>query len=114
MNTYEICNKNSGHSFGFFQAGSEKEALERLARQAGYDSYKEACAVVESINELVVSLVETARSFVEKYFDEDLERGLFLLTQFTESQIDYSQFPDVIIGDTDPADFQEFCDAHKN
>lgn len=67
MNTYEICNKNSGHSFGFFQACSEKEALERLARQAGYDSYKEACAVVESINELVVNLVETARNFVEKY-----------------------------------------------
>jgi hypothetical protein len=79
MNTYEICNRNSGHSFGFFQAGSKKEALERLARQAGYDSYKEACAVVESTNELVVNLVET----------------------------------DVIIGDVDPADFQEFCDAHK-
>lgn len=73
MNTYEICNKNSGHSFGFFQAGSEKEALEQLARQAGYGSYKEACAVTESTDELIVSL----------------------------------------IGDVDPADFQEFCDACK-
>lgn len=71
MDTYEICNKNSGHSF------------------------------------------ETARNFVEKYFDGDLERGLFLLARFTESQIDYSQFPDVIIGGTEPADFQEFCDAHN-
>ncbi len=114
MNVYEVCNKNSGHSFGFFQAGSKKEALERLARQAGYISYEEACAVTESADELVVSLVETARSFVEKYFDGDLEHGLFLLTQFSESQIDYSQFPDVIIGDTEPADFQEFCDSHKN
>lgn len=79
MNTYEICNKNSGHSFGFFQASSEKEALEQLARQAGYNSYRESCAVVGSANELVVSLVET----------------------------------DVIIGGTEPADFQEFCDAHN-
>ena len=113
MNTYEICNRNSGHSFGFFQAGSEKDALEQLARQAGYTSYEEACAVVGSADELIVSLVETARNFVEKYFDGDLERGLFLLARFTESQIDYSQFPDVIIGGTEPADFQEFCDAHN-
>lgn len=112
MNTYEICNKNSNHSFGFFQAGSEKEALEQLARQAGYDSYKEACAVVESTNELVVNRLETARSFVEKYFDGDLERGLFLLARFTESQTDYLHFPDVAIGDVDPAGFQEFCDVH--
>jgi hypothetical protein len=56
---------------------------------------------------------ETARNFVEKYFDGDLERGLFLLARFTESQIDYSQFPDAAIGDVDPADFQEFCDAHN-
>jgi len=55
---------------------------------------------------------ETARSFVEKHFDGDLERGLFLLAKFTESQIDYQQFPDVIVGGTEPADFQEFCDAH--
>lgn len=114
MNTYEICNKNSGHSFGFFQAGSEKEALERLARQAGYVSYKEACSIVGVADELVVNLVETARNFVEKYFEGDLERGLFLLAQFTESQVDYSQFPDVIIDDIDPADFQEFCDSHKD
>jgi hypothetical protein len=79
MNVYEVCNKNSGHSFGFFQAGSKKEALERLARQAGYISYEEACAVTESADELVVSLVET----------------------------------DVIVDDIDPADFQEFCDAHN-
>jgi hypothetical protein len=80
MNTYEVCNKISSHSFGFFQAGSEKEALKQLAHQAGYNSYEEACVAVESTDELVVSLVET----------------------------------DVIIGDVDPADFQEFCDAHKN
>ena len=55
----------------------------------------------------------TAREVVEKYFDGDLERGLFLLARFTESQIDYSQFPDAAIGDVDPADFQEFCDAHN-
>lgn len=54
----------------------------------------------------------TAREVVEEYFDGDLEHGLFLLTRFTESQIDYSQFPDVIVDDIDPADFQEFCDAH--
>lgn len=113
MNTYEICNRNSGHSFGLFQSGSEKEALEQLARRAGYTSYEEACSVVGSADELIVSLVETARSFVEKYFDGDLERGLFLLTQFAESQTDYSQFPDVIVGDIDPAEFQEFCDACK-
>ncbi len=55
----------------------------------------------------------TARGFVEKYFDGVLERGLFLLTQFTESQIDYQQFPDVILDDTEPAGFQEFCDVHN-
>ncbi len=114
MSTYEICNRNSGHSFGFFQAGSEKDALEQLAKQAGYDSYKEACAVVESANELVVISHETTRTFVEKYFDGDLERGLFLLTRFTESPIDYSHFPDVIlVPDVDPAEFQEFCDVHN-
>ncbi|WP_350449657.1 hypothetical protein [Aminobacterium mobile] len=113
MNTYEICNKNSNHSFGFFQADTEKEALEQLAKQAGYDSYREACAVVGSADELIVNLVETARNFVEKYFDGDLERGLFLLTCFTESQTDLLQFPDVILDDIDPAGFQEFCDAHN-
>jgi hypothetical protein len=56
---------------------------------------------------------ETARNFVEKYFDGDLERGLFLLARFTESQIDYQQFPDVILDDIDPAGFQEFCDVHN-
>lgn len=55
----------------------------------------------------------TAREVVEKYFEGELERGLFLLTCFSESQIDYQQFPDVIIGDIEPADFQEFCDAHN-
>ncbi len=54
----------------------------------------------------------TAREVVEEYFDGDLEHGLFLLTRFTESQIDYSQFPDVIVDDVDPVDFQEFCDDY--
>lgn len=70
-------------------------------------------SIYETCNKNSGHSFESARGFVAKHFDGDLERGLFLLTEFSESQIDYQQFPDVAIGDVDPADFQEFCDACK-
>lgn len=42
---YEIINHLSGHNFGIYEADSEQEALEIMAKEAGYNSYKEACEV---------------------------------------------------------------------
>ncbi len=42
---FEVANVNSGHSFGYIAAESEKEALDLVSQAAGYENYKEACDV---------------------------------------------------------------------
>ena len=42
---FEVVNVNSGHSFGYIAAESEKEALDLVSKDAGYESYEEACTI---------------------------------------------------------------------
>jgi hypothetical protein len=42
---YSIENTVSGQSLGIYDADSEHGALEAMARDAGYNSYAEACEV---------------------------------------------------------------------
>lgn len=58
MPTYRITNKHSGHCFGEYGAADEADALEVLARDAGYADLKAACEVAPGIGELLVELVE--------------------------------------------------------
>lgn len=52
---YQIVNTLSGHDFGTFDADTEMEALEALARDAGYASHEEAQQVAPiSPGELLV------------------------------------------------------------
>lgn len=41
MAKYRISNRVSGHDFGVYEANSPEEALEVMARDAGYDSAAE-------------------------------------------------------------------------
>lgn len=42
MTTYEISNKTSGQPLGEYEGETEQDALDALARDAGYDSYNDA------------------------------------------------------------------------
>lgn len=54
----------------------------------------------------------TAREFVLKCNLEDNETNLSKLTRYTNSQIDYAQFPDadIDIDTIDYAEFQEYAE----
>lgn len=54
---FEVVNVNSGHSFGHIAVESEKEALDLVSQDAGYESYKEACDVTGT-DELVAEKEE--------------------------------------------------------
>lgn len=45
MTTYQIHNSKSGTIIGVFAGATEAEALEAMARDAGYRSYAECCEV---------------------------------------------------------------------
>ena len=45
MATYEITNRISGQSLGTYGAEDEAGALEAMAHEAGYATYREACEV---------------------------------------------------------------------
>lgn len=46
MNSYEISCKSSGFCFGIYEGDTEIEALDKLARDAGYKNHKEACKAI--------------------------------------------------------------------
>jgi hypothetical protein len=45
---YQIENRQSGVVLGTYEGESEAEALDAMARDAGYDSYEDSCRVTES------------------------------------------------------------------
>lgn len=56
MHTYEIENTKSGIILGQYEGATEAEALDALARDAGYTDYADMCAVAPAANgEIVVT-----------------------------------------------------------
>ena len=47
MPRFQIEVKSSGHVFGVYEGDSEDEAVEALARDAGYTSYRAMCAITD-------------------------------------------------------------------
>lgn len=45
MTKYQIINTTSGADLGQYDADDEQQALEAMARDAGYESYAAACEV---------------------------------------------------------------------
>lgn len=62
---YQIENLYSGHVFGIYEGGSKKEALDALARDAGYEDYEDMCEVAPvrpgeiSVKEVSLEVVST-------------------------------------------------------
>ncbi len=50
MATFVVHNKLTGVVFGVYRAGSREAALDAVARDAGYESYKAACAVTGDLD----------------------------------------------------------------
>ena len=57
MTIYAITNQTSGHFFGYYEADNEAAALDKLARDAGYSDYDEACDTVGGRGELYLKEV---------------------------------------------------------
>lgn len=55
--TFEISNRNSGLVLGRYDAETEEQALEAMARDAGYSSYAECCEVTGQ-DESALDIVE--------------------------------------------------------
>ena len=55
MKTYSIYGKTGGNFFGDYVARDEKDALEVLAKDAGYKNYAEMCEVAPDNGELIVN-----------------------------------------------------------
>lgn len=59
MSKYLITNTRSGVALGVYEGNSEAEALDAMARDAGYSDYAECCEVAPaSEGEIVVTRVE--------------------------------------------------------
>ena len=57
--TYRITNTRSGHTLGDYQGATESEALDAMARDAGYENFEAACEVAPiKDGELLVTEVE--------------------------------------------------------
>ena len=55
---FRIHNKITGMDFGDYEADSEADALDAMAKDAGYADYKSACEVTGSLGEMVAVLIE--------------------------------------------------------
>ena len=58
--SYTISNAVSGHCLGIYEGTSRDDALDTLARAAGYVDYAEACDSGFDGDELVVTEIESA------------------------------------------------------
>jgi len=54
MSKYEIENTISGVVFGVYEGNSENEALDAMARDAGYADYAECCEVASACDGAIV------------------------------------------------------------
>ena len=71
---YQIENLDSGHVFGIYEGGSKKEALDALARDAGYEDYEDMCEVTPvRPGEISVKEVseEEMEQFLKNYIDHN-------------------------------------------
>lgn len=83
MNTYEITNTSSGHSFGTFDADSEQGALEALAKDAGYKSYADMRKVApgddirvsEALTKTQIVAIEAAAKRDAQLFVNEFDEG---------------------------------------
>jgi len=58
MNTYKITNTVSGADLGTYEAEGKAQALDAMARDAGYDTYEALCLEVPALEgEIKVSEV---------------------------------------------------------
>lgn len=70
---FEVANAKSGHSFGYIAAKSEKEALDSVSKDAGYEGYEEACDVTGT-DELVaeeVDIEDLVKGWVDQFMEEN-------------------------------------------
>jgi hypothetical protein len=58
--SYTISNAVSGHCLGVYEGTSRDDALDTLARAAGYDDYFDACASGFDGDDLIVIEIESA------------------------------------------------------
>ena len=57
MNKYQITNRTSGSDLGIYEAANEGEALESLARDAGYRDLDHMAEVIGDDDDLIVNEV---------------------------------------------------------
>jgi hypothetical protein len=63
MKTYNITNAVSGLGLGLYGGATEAEALDAMARVAGYRDYEHCCDVVpDGSDELIVEEVDVGNS----------------------------------------------------
>lgn len=73
---YEVANVYSGLSLGFIAAESEKEALDLVSKDAGYESYERACDATGT-DELIADemsiedLVDLVKGWVDQLLEDD-------------------------------------------
>jgi hypothetical protein len=58
--SYTISNAISGHCFGIYEGTSKDDALDTLARDAGYADFFDACESGEDGDDLIVTEIKSA------------------------------------------------------
>lgn len=59
MKKFNICNQHSGVDMGTFDGETESDALDAMARDAGYSDYAEACKVAPAAEgEIIVTKID--------------------------------------------------------
>ena len=87
MTTYTISNRISGITLGQYDAETPAQALDAMARDAGYDDYAEACAVAPSDNgEIVAAEVYKPHTKPKTFYAAQRPRGFInetIVSRFT-------------------------------
>lgn len=72
MTTYTITNTKSGATIGIYEGATEAEALDAMARDAGYESYADQLATIESDGS---DIGVTELAYAGAQIDVELHRG---------------------------------------